>query len=100
MGRETPLPPTPQNCEARFVTVDGHTYWRAHVPLIVNTLVPLDDPRFPVPVPVRQDASAVAEVAWSKEAYGILLDDLPIILANSLGFLFVLSVLVAKLKYG
>ena len=33
-------------------------------------------------------------------AYGILLNQVPLILANSLGILLILSVLIAKLKYG
>ncbi len=41
---------------------------------------------------------ATGVVLWL--AYGILLDQTPLILANSLGILLVLSVLIAKLKYG
>ena len=33
-------------------------------------------------------------------AYGILLNQVPLILANASGFLLILSVLIAKLKYG
>ena len=33
-------------------------------------------------------------------AYGILLGETPLILANSVGIFLVLSVLIAKLKYG
>ena len=41
---------------------------------------------------------ATGVVLWL--AYGILLNKFPLIIANSLGILLVLSVLIAKLKYG
>ncbi|MFH1549867.1 MAG: SemiSWEET transporter [Planctomycetota bacterium] len=41
---------------------------------------------------------ATGETLWL--SYGILLNQVPVILANLFGILLVLSVLIAKLKYG